>query len=291
MNAFDAFVGVDWSGARGSGQPGIQVVRCTPGRAAPRLVAPPAKAWTRPSLLAWLIDAVRDERLLVGLDFSFTFPFIDRGAYFPGEADSPGDARALWCLVESVCADAAGLYGGPFAATAPWSGHFYRRKGDKGARFARRHKRVERACADAGLGHPESVFHLIGPKQVGLGSLAGMRFLAALRDASDDVRIWPMERLSPRRSMVVEIFPRAFLAAAGHARAKVRTAPALNAVLHHYGARPMRLSDPVDDNVADSAVTAAALRALAGRQALWRPRAMTARVRRTEGWIFGVEGP
>jgi hypothetical protein len=50
----------------------------------------------------------------------------------------------------------------------------------------------------------------------------------------------------------------------------------------------MNIRGAVDDNITDAAVTAAALRAWSNDPGLWRPTAMDARVRRTEGWIFGV---
>ena len=73
---------------------------------------------------------------------------------------------------------------------------------------------------------------------------------------------------------------------------KVRDAPALNAVLRHYASRPVaalgldgaaNLTDRTD-----ALLSAAALRALAGDPAMWRPAGLTASARRREGWIFGV---
>ena len=47
--------------------------------------------------------------MIVGLDLSPAFAFEDRGAYFPGWADSPPDARALWRLVDRLCGNDAHL--------------------------------------------------------------------------------------------------------------------------------------------------------------------------------------
>ena len=284
---FQAFVGIDWSGAKGNEQRGIQVALCSAGTAAPRLVPPSDGVWSRLAVLDWMIETSATTPMLAGLDFSFSFPFVDVGTYFPGLAESPAAAPDLWRLVDDVCAGEANLYAGAFVAASPWAAHFYTNCA-KGVRFARRHKAVERACARKGLGHPESVFHLIGPKQVGRGSLAGMRFLAALRMRSPKIRVWPFDPPQPGQSCVVEVFPRAFLAAGGHGPAKIRTAAELDRVLGGFGAAPSGLVGAVDDNVADAVVAAAALCAMAGDRALWRPAAMEARVRRTEGWIFGV---
>ncbi|NQV81872.1 MAG: hypothetical protein HQ495_15050 [Alphaproteobacteria bacterium] len=285
--SFDAFVGIDWSGAKGTRHRGIQIALCKPGVAAPHVVPPTAGAWSRSAVLDWLVDASKVRRILAGLDFSFTLPYVDRGAYFPGVAQSPEDARSLWALVDAAAADDADHYAGAFLRAHPWAAYFHA-PGAKGMRFSRRHKVVEAACARQGLGHPETIFHLIGPKQVGLGSLAGMRFLAALRREAPTIRIWPFDARGNRRSTVVEVFPRAFLQAAGHGPTKIRSVIDLNQALRAFDTEPMTLRGTVDDNVADAVITAAALRSMAGDAALWRPRAMDARVRHTEGWIFGV---
>ena len=54
--------------------------------------------------------------MLAGLDFSFSFPFVDVGTYFPGLAESPAAAPDLWRLVDDVCAGEANLYAGAFVA-------------------------------------------------------------------------------------------------------------------------------------------------------------------------------
>ncbi len=284
---FDAFVGIDWSGAKGTRHRGIQIARCKPGVAAPQVVPPAAGVWSRSAVLDWVIDASKAARILVGLDFAFTLPYVDRGAYFPGVEQSPKDAPGLWALVDTVAAGDGDYYAGAFVQTQPWGAYFHAPSA-KGIRFSRRHKVVEAACARQGLGHPETVFHLIGPKQVGRGSLAGMRFLAALRREAPAIHIWPFDTRGSRRSTVVEVFPRAFLGAAGHGPTKVRTVIDLNRALRAFGTEPTTRRGAIDDNVADAVMIAAALRTMAGDAALWRPGAMDARVRHTEGWIFGV---
>lgn len=284
---FDAFVGIDWSGAKGSRHRTIQIAMCRPGRAAPGIVVPPGGVWSRQAVLEWTIEAHAKGRVLVGIDFSFTLPFVDHGAYFPGEPLSPPTASELWALVDRFSDGGTDLYAGAVVAASPFAPHF-RTPRMTGARFSRRHKVVEQACGQQGLGRPETVFHLIGPKQVGLGSLAGMRFLSALRRETRAIQVWPFDAVRPGVSTIVEVFPRAFLAAGGQGSTKVRSADALNEVLAAFGSEPVDLQGPVDDNAADAVVTAAALRAWVGDPGLWRPPAMDATVRHTEGWIFGV---
>jgi hypothetical protein len=284
---FDAFVGVDWSGAKGSRHRTIQVAMCEPGDGAPRIVPAPGGAWSRRGVLDWMLDAEHQGRVLAGFDFSFTVPFVDRGAFFPGSRRSLPTARDLWMEVDRVSANGDDFYAGAFVDTQPFAAHFQTPRAI-GARFSRRHKVVERACVTQGLGWPETVFHLIGPKQVGLGSLAGMRFLAALRREAPKVCVWPFDPFQAGRSTIVEVFPRVFLAAGGQGVAKVRSTQSLNQVLAGYGTRSATTPGLLDDNVTDALVTAAALRAWADMAALWRPSAMDATVRQTEGWIFGV---
>src|SRR5436190_19339326 len=70
---FDCFVGVDWSGARGSWQKGLKVAVAYPGIAAPLLQQPPDKndKWSRAGFSHWLEELVQRQRVLVGLDFAF----------------------------------------------------------------------------------------------------------------------------------------------------------------------------------------------------------------------------
>jgi hypothetical protein len=284
---FTRFVGIDWSGALGPVLKGVQIAVCRPGRAAPELVMPPdGRAWRRSQVFDWLERALPGTRTLVGLDFSFTLPFADQGAYFPGVAASPAKAPALWALVEEVCHGDPEFYGGSFVAEAPWRS-FFKRPGRTGRHFTRRHKAVERRCAEQGMGVPESVFHLIGPKQVGLGSLAGMRLLLALRRAIPALAIWPIVDTAAQGPVAAEVFPRLFLECAGHGGGKVRNVRELNRVLRALASLPSG-SRRVTDDEADALVTSAGLRAIAGAPATWRPAGLTRAIARTEGWILGV---
>jgi len=283
--SFDRFIGIDWSGARGPKLPGIQVAVCEAGRAAPRLVVGKHGAWRRSDLADWLARQCETGAPLIGLDFSFTFPFCDRGAYFPAAA-GPRDAAGLWALVDDACRAAPEYYGGPFREAAPWRDYFLS-AGRRGVRYQARHKQAELACVAQGLGRPENVFKLIGPSQVGMGSLAGMRLLAALKRAVPRVSIWPFDRCKTGVPVVAETFPRAFLAHAVRERRKLRDHGPLATVLAVFGSRAFRGALPSDD-AADAIVLAAGLRARHAEKALWQPPGMTDTVRRTEGWIFGV---
>lgn len=283
--SFDRFIGIDWSGARGPALRGIQVAVCEPGRAAPKLVANTTGAWRRSDLAQWLAAECGHGAPLIGFDFSFTFPYCDRGAYFP-EAKGPRDAMGLWRLIDAACAGEPEYYGGPFREAAPWADYFLS-TGRRGARYQRRHKQTELACLAQGLGRPESVFKLIGPSQVGMGSLAGIRLLAWLKREVPRLAVWPFDERRKAGPVVAETFPRAFLAHAVQERRKLREHAPLAAALKVFGSAPYKGDLPSDD-AADAIILAAGLRARHAEQQLWRPPAMTERIRRTEGWIFGV---
>ena len=105
---FSAFIGIDWSGARGARQPGIQIAMARPGRATPEtLLADDGRHWGREGVRDRLVAeaAAAGGPVLAGIDFAFAHPFHDEGAYYPGLAASPADAPALWRMVEAICGD------------------------------------------------------------------------------------------------------------------------------------------------------------------------------------------
>ncbi|MEN3976187.1 hypothetical protein [Emcibacter sp. SYSU 3D8] len=292
MNPFDLFVGADWSGARGPGLKGLQVAMCAPGQAAPSLVGNPAGGpWTRPAFARWLLDRSAAHRVLCSLDFSFGFPWEDRQAYFPGFADDPADHAGLWALVEAHCGAAGSLFGGDFAGAGPFQRHF-RRGGVTGDRYVRRLRTVETLIHARGLGAAESVFNLVGAGQVGLASLSGMRMLRWLKHCPG-VAVWPFDDSAGARLVLAETFPTAFVRMADCGRGKVRCAGRLNRVLDHFGSGPFPGGNndtfALSDDMTDALILAAGLRRLSGAASLWNPAGLSDRVRRFEGWTFGLE--
>ena len=94
---FRGFIGIDWSGARGPRQPGIQLAMAAPGGGAPLTLDPDGhRHWGREAVLDRLLalaDAPDEAPLLVGIDFAFAHPFIDEDGYYPGLADAPRGFR------------------------------------------------------------------------------------------------------------------------------------------------------------------------------------------------------
>ncbi len=289
--AFDRFVGVDWSGAKRRGLPGLQVAVAEAGRSAPQLVpcpVPGRKHWTRSTFVDWLVSTLSEnDRVLVGFDFAFSFPRSDRGGFFPGLPDSPDAAEDLWRCVDDVCEAAGDFYAGAFAEGGRYAPYF-----QGGGRYEPRLRATDERCHDIGLGRPESVFKLVGPKQVGKASLAGMRVLRHLHHRVPGFCIWPFDdplSRSPSGVVAVEVYPGAFVRMLKAAtKGKVRDMRTLDRVLKFYGSAPLRDRAAVEGRAAgdkaDALIAAVALRHLSGDGTVWSPPGLPA----TEGWIFGV---
>lgn len=288
MRPFTHFAALDWSGARGPRQRGIALAVAS-GAAAPALVRP-GHIWSRAEILEWLESvAAAGENMLIGFDFSAAFAFADRGAYFPGWAESPADTRALWALVERLARGDPHYEAGGFLAHPEARRHFRHRSeaGDlfeAGAgrlRVVERHQRATKQAASV------SNFNLVGAAQVGKASLSGMRLLHRL---SRRIPLWPGDPVPRAGPMLVEIYTSLAARAAGlpPGRSKIREGAALDAALAALDSPPCRLTGPVSDHASDALLTAAWLRAIVGDAAPWSPSPLTGRIARTEGWTFGI---
>ena len=283
---FSRFAAIDWSGQAVARPKGLALAVAEAGDAAPALLRP-ERGWTREELADW-ISAQAGEDMLIGLDLSPAFPFLDADAYFPGWADSPKDARALWALVERITADDPHLGSGSFVAHAEALRHFRQRGtlGDLHPPGRGRLRLCEHGQRAMGLS-PYSCFNLVGAAQVGKSSLTGMRVLHRL---SGKVPVWPFDPLPERGAVVVEIYTTLAAREAGVRRgiSKLRDGPALDAALGALNSRPHDPLARYDDHATDALLAAAWLRQAAHRPALWQPEGMTHSVAQTEGWTFGV---
>jgi len=293
---FRHFLAIDWSGAVGECQRGIALGLCSDAGEAPRLLAPPDhRHWSREGVRRYLLDDLPPDTL-VGLDLGISLPFADAGAYFPGWADSPGDARALWALIDEVCASDPHLSAGSFVDHLEASAYFRRHGGREGRAFhlpgtahRRGRFRVTEVAQERAGCKPYSNFNLVGAAQVGKSSLTGMRLLQRL---GGRLFVWPVDGLEPpaQGSVVVEIYTTiAALAAQRTAgRSKIRDGEALDAALAALGSAPAGLSGPIDDHSTDALLTSAWLRRHAHDKTLWHPAELTPEIARTEGWTFGA---
>lgn len=290
---FAHFVAIDWSGASGERHKGLAVAVADAAGGPPVLVR---HHWSRPDILAILRDLPGDT--LAGLDLGLSLPFADCGAFFPGWAASPPDARALWALVERLSAGDPHL-GAHLGASGfvdhPEASRYFRRHGgregeafrcDAAAHGRGRFRVTELEQARMGC-QPYSNFNLVGAAQVGKSSLTGMRVLHAL---AGKVPVWPVDPFPASGSAVVEIYTTLAAMAAGRTagRAKMRSYEALNEALAALGSPQVRGTGPIDDHASDALLAAAWLRKVAHRPELWSPARMTPEIARTEGWTFGV---
>lgn len=293
---FRNFIAIDWSGAAGERHAGIAVALAQAGREAPLLVRPANAAhnhkWSRPEVAQWLAHDLPPDTL-VGLDLGISLPFSDRGAFFPGWAESPLDARALWALVDRLCAGDPHFGVGSFVDHPQAARYFRRHGGREGAHFGfggkpggrGRFRLTEHAQEQMGC-RPYSNFNLVGAAQVGKSSLSGMRMLHRLAGV---LPVWPVDPLPDAGSVVVEIYTTLAAIAAGRSpgRSKMRSHAALNDALAACASAPVPGSGPIDDHKSDALLTAAWLRQMAHRAELWHPTGLEA-VRHTEGWTFGA---
>ncbi len=283
---FTRFAAIDWSGEAVARPRGLALAVAEAGGGAPELVRRD-KPWSRGELADWIAAQARED-MLIGLDLSPAFPFLDEGAYFPGWAKRAGDARALWSLVEDIAAEDTHLAAASFVAHPEARRHF-RQRGDLGDLHPPGRGRL-RTCEHGqramGLS-PYSCFNLIGAAQVGKSSLTGMRVLHRL---SGKIPIWPFDPLPESGAVVVEIYTALAAREAGLRRgtSKLRDGQALDAALAALGSARHAPLPRYDDHATDAILTAAWLRRAAGRTELWFPTTLTSEIAQTEGWTFGV---
>ena len=131
-----------------------------------------------------LAEAVRDPRLVVGLDFAFGLP-----EWF-ARARGAATARDVWELVARE---------GESWLVDPQRPFWRVRKPP----FERPELRRTELDVNGGDIRPKSVFQLGGAGQVGTASLRGIPYLLRLQDT---FAIWPFDE--PLLPLVVEIYPR-----------------------------------------------------------------------------------
>jgi len=290
---FAHFACFDWSGQAVARPKGIALATLTADpEARPQLIGPKG-GWSRQAALDWLIaHAEAGTDMLIGLDLSPTFPFVDEAAYFPGWEDTPADARALWQLVERIASSDDHLAANSFVQHPEARRYFRHGKGDVGDRFGNagigRLREVERVQRHKKQARSASCFNLVGAAQVGKSSLTGMRVLHRL---AGRVPVWPFDPVPTSGPMIVEIYTSiaAFEAKRRGNASKIRDRAGLVAALDALDCKPPARLARYDDHATDALVTAAWLRKVHRDPELWAPAALTDTIRRTEGWTFGVK--
>ena len=296
---FSAFIGIDWSGAKGERHGGLQLACAKPGKAVPETLAPPSHSrWSRPEVMACLAELAAqagDQAVLVGIDFAFAHPFDDYNSYFPrANGLVPENPASLWRLVDDVNADQRHLYGGAMFQHPIWGRYYLAPPKFDADRYQSRRRLTEYAAREAGKS-PSPTFKAVGADNVCTGSLAGMRLLHQLKTAlGAALTVWPFEPLKAgvTKLVLVEIFPSFYfhhldLVPDKNAAAK---AAFLNRALHGYdsaGVAADFVAAGHDADEADALISAAALRHFASNGGFDLAPAIQ-RAAQQEGWIFGV---
>jgi hypothetical protein len=278
---FTRFVAIDWSGARGRRHKGIAVASAH-GDGAPRLVRP-HHVWSREEVADWLVREAAREPTLFGFDFSFAPPFAERGSYLPGEAGVPETAREFWDYVDQRAPDDD--LGAASFLEQVHRRHFYFGIADGVKADFVRFRRCDARLNQQGGRKTASAYDAIGAAQVAKASFSGMRLLQRI---DPDVAIWPMDRLPPEGSAVVEIYTRIYLRNAGMSGTKLRSRTDLNRALAGLGSPPACLRFEPNDHQTDALVTAAGMRAHVAHPQAFQPEGLTPELARTEGWTFGI---
>jgi hypothetical protein len=289
---FSRFAAIDWSGAKGKRHKGIAVALCEAGEDAPRLIER-EKPWSRTEVLEWLLATAGEAPTLYGFDFSYAPPIVERGAYFPGEAAPPADAKSLWAYVERLCSDED--LGAASFMEQHHRPHFYFGAADGVKRDFLHHRVCEHAFNALGGGKASTLYDAVGAAQVAKASYAGMRLLHQLQGR---IPVWPFDLFedppaqagttTPGGSLIVEIYTRVFIRLAGLSGRKVRTAAQLDEALVGLGSRPAGFGHAPNDHETDVLIAAAGLRAIAADPRYWHPPQLTSEIARSEGWTFGV---
>lgn len=298
MNEFDRFIGIDFSGAKGPGLKGLRVADALRNKRAVNLVQNPYRdsgIWRRSDLGAWLVEQARrsQERIFVGMDLAFGFPYIDRGAYFPGLKNGPKSVRALWKLVEAESGgdEVRQFYAGRvYLDDRSRLREYFMIGSFRGSHYEGRTRVMESGSRVVPGANPTTVFNLVGPATVGVSSLSGMRLALWLDgELGNDLAFWPFdqERCRDASMVVTEIFPRLYYLRAGEQAGAWRIPSDFARVLRAYDAT---CEDAViTEDEGDSIVCAAALRALSKETWTWEAPLRERIAATREGWIYGAE--
>ncbi len=282
---FDFFIGIDWSGDKNKFQRGISVALCNEGTNAPIIIKPnEGKYWSRSSLLIWIKKITKENNVLLGMDFAFSYPFQEKLSYFPGQGKIPSNPKKLWELINDLNKNYDNFYGGGIWKTKPFA-DYYISPGFKGNKYQSRRRQTE-IDARKKVYSPSPTFNCVGPGSVGTGSLAGMRFLNYLKDK---VSIWPFENIYLKKNILVEIFPTYYFRMAGIKPDKKfgYKIDKINEALKFFESDSLnsntKISGPDQDD-ADAIISCAALRHLSKKMEVWDVPIIS----KKEGWIFGV---
>ena len=182
-----ACIAVDWSGSVGQARSRLWVAESRE-----RRLVRAECGWDRAEVVRHLIECARREpRLVIGLDFAFSFP-----RWFVEHLDARS-GREVWEAVARSGEDWLERCPPPFWGQ-PCKPRPARVEGRGDWRSTELSNLPVAGC------RPKSVFQIGGAGSVGTGSLRGMPFLRELQDAG--ISVWPFD--PARLPMAAEIYPR-----------------------------------------------------------------------------------
>lgn len=279
-------IGIDWSGARGAaharsiGWASLDLEKSD-------RIDLETKPLSRMDVTNRLLDETTKSGITVaGVDANFSIA----NSMLERLCGVNACAQDLWRAVEDICQTDNTLCGTDFALAHP---DFFWMSGKKPAHMPDPlpRRQTEIACANAGLGYPESPFKMIGPKQVGKGGLAAMRLAQHLKkQAGDAVTIWPFENItSGTRLIVGEIYPRLFWRQASFGGAKIREIDKINQGLSWYQATNLKAHQALSDHQSDAVISAAGLAWMIRQRGIGAfDGAPLPPLASNEGWIMGL---
>jgi hypothetical protein len=297
---FERFIGIDWSGAatrsgqriyvaeahRQGGRITLHSVVRARDRGAVEAYLGGAPLEHAPAWEDWPGPAPLDHRArrVVAMDFAFGFP----AAFEHPEAASDWSWADLTSWAASL--DSSNGTIEPIRRAIERDPEIARQFRLHGGADARMHLRLTDRHA---TNKAESVFHLIGPSQVGLGSITGIAMLHRLREV-DGLAVWPFdppEAIDRASAVLVEAFPRMWLDRGlrkNQLPERVRQFDAWRrwGVAFHEKAE---LAAASSGDALDSA--AAAIGAARSCKTLPAPENVPEEARLREGWIVGVQVP
>ena len=285
---FDKIVGIDWSGAKYP-KKSIQVAEYISCTNKVSLRQPSKGNWTRKEVWDTYFRQGSDQRTLIGVDFAFAYPYCDRDAYFPGHQQKVDSVTSIWAEVNRICDGQPDFYGGPFYKNprASFACYLLYQK-YTGQKYKRRFRQTEKACQSAKYS-PSDVFKCVGAS-VGIGSIAGFRFLHKIETAKT-ATIWPFHKELPiNGTTIVEIYPALFAKPSGVYRCSNLSAKQMEDALQHFD---VRLASSLKDqsfsgDQRDALISAAGMKGWLDQKG---PSAWDTSERsctKYEGWIFGI---
>lgn len=302
---FTKFVGIDWSGSetygRARNEHPIQVAQTNDVGCLELVSEPPQPRgrprWRRTDIVNWLESVIREEaepscRTLVGLDFAFSFPYHDIERYFPACRRSLASWENLARAIHGEVGD--DFKPMDFIRNKEYVSHFLF-QGNKTSDYSPRIRITEDPAFLRGQ-KPASVFKLIGPDQVGRGSVAGIACLKELRlRLGRMMHIWPFDGLDiPAHvsAVFVEVWPRLLYERVGVPSRSHAYPLVFRLALQECGVANVADAKivPRGENTGDALLTAAALRHFVDDEDIWSaPQRHASIWYRKEGWIWGAD--